>query len=209
MIAARPDAGPGSGRSTFDQHKAPKRRKKTACFQCFDAEDVGSSRSRLQECPLTLINLTRRLSRRMAASIRYPVVDEIARERRLRLDLSTPSDRPFWRDFVEKGAGEVVRTGRRDGVRSPRSGWGGRRGSGQHLCEAAEVLRGGGEVDFVAYAAGATETESSQAKDALEVGEEDFDLLSQPARLRIVLGRCDGASHVAGRRRISAARSSA
>jgi hypothetical protein len=52
------------------------------------------------------------------------------------------------------------------------------------LCEFAEVLRCGSEVEFVSGSVRAAQSQASEAEDALEVGEQPFDLLPSAAALK-------------------------
>jgi hypothetical protein len=68
----------------------------------------------------------------------------------------------------------------------------------EQLGEFSEVLGGGCEVEFVAGAVWATQSEPPEAKDAFEVGEQHLDLLPELARDCVLRGLSDGAGHVSG-----------
>ena len=94
--------------------------------------------------------------------------------------LSATSCGKFWPMLLKKSVsdgarqlGETRRGGRRQALC-----W---RCRGRHrdqLGELAEVLGGGCEVKLVACSGGASESQSVQAENAFEVGEEHFDLLA-------------------------------
>ena len=61
----------------------------------------------------------------------------------------------------------------------------------------SEVLRGSGEKEFISGAAWASEPKPAEAENALQMGEEHFNLLSELAGQAIFFGPGDVAGHLA------------
>ena len=72
-----------------------------------------------------------------------------------------------------------------------------RRPAGQELGEFPKVLGGGGEMELVPGAARASEAEPAEPEDALEVGEEHLDLLSELGGNAVLLARRNVSGHLA------------
>jgi hypothetical protein len=69
---------------------------------------------------------------------------------------------------------------------------------GKDLGQFAEVLGGGGEQEFIVGATSAASSEASEAKNALEMGKQHLDLLSELHRDVVLAGLRDVAGNLSG-----------
>ena len=66
------------------------------------------------------------------------------------------------------------------------------------LCELPEVLGGGGEVEFIGGSTWASQSEPAETENALEMGKQHLDLLSELSRGFVFFRPGDVARHLAG-----------
>ena len=82
---------------------------------------------------------------------------------------------------LKKSSGLAVGERRRSTRGRVRSRWPRHLVRRDQLCELSEILRGGGEVEFVPGAVWSAQSKPVEFEDALEVGDEHLDLFPHPA----------------------------